>query len=184
VSRAILHLLAVYALRLTSVDRRRHSVMGFDEAWVLLSDSAGRALVDRISRMGRAQNVTPLLATQVLGDVDQLDGLIGATFCFGVESEREAQAALRLLRLDEDDESLVQRLLSFRQGRCFMRDFEGRVSPVQIDLVDPELLRALDTTPDADGRAPADDEGDRSGAEVDTDGDALLVAADAWDDRA
>jgi hypothetical protein len=147
IGRAILHLLAVYALRLTSEDRRRHSVLGFDEAWVLLSDNAGRALVDRISRLGRAQNVTPLLATQVLGDVDQLDGLIGAAFCFGVDSEREAQAALRLLRLDEDDDALAQRMLSFRRGRCFMRDFEGRVSPVQIDLVDPELLRALDTTP-------------------------------------
>jgi hypothetical protein len=148
IGRAILHLLAVYALRLTSHDRRRHAVLGFDEAWVLLSDTAGRTLVDRIARMGRAQNVTPLLATQVLDDVDQLDGLIGAAFCFGVESEREARAALRLLRLDEHDETLVQRMLSFRRGRCFMRDFEGRVSPVQIDLVDPQLLLALDTTPD------------------------------------
>ena len=34
-----------------------------------------------------------------------------------------------------------------------MRDYEGRVSPVQIDLVDPELLEALDTTPDR-GDAP------------------------------
>jgi AAA-like domain len=183
VGRAILHLLAVYALRLTSHDRRRHSVMGFDEAWVLLSDSAGRALVDRISRMGRAQNVTPLLATQVLGDVDQLDGLIGAAFCFGVDSEREAQAALRLLRLDEDDETLIQRLLSFRRGRCFMRDLEGRVSPVQIDLVDQQLLRALDTTPDADEDIELDVgvshdvDGD---VELEANDDALLVAADAW----
>lgn len=147
ISRAVLHLLAVYALRLTSHDPRRHSVLGFDEAWVLLSDSSGRALVDRISRMGRARNVTPILATQILGDVDTLDGLIGAAFCFGVETEREASAALRLLRLD-DDEALRQRLLAFRRGRCFMRDYDGRVSPVQIDLLDPELLRALDTTPE------------------------------------
>jgi hypothetical protein len=148
ISRAILHLLAVYALRLTSHDARRHSVLGFDEAWVLLSDNAGRALVDRISRMGRARNVTPILATQVLGDVEALEGLIGAAFCFGVESEREASAALRLLRLDDDD-ALRQRLLAFRRGRCFMRDYDGRVSPVQVDLLDRSLLQALDTTPDA-----------------------------------
>jgi hypothetical protein len=147
VGQAILHLLAVYALALTSADPKRHAVLGFDEAWVLLSDSAGRALVDRISRLGRAQNVTPLLASQVLSDVDELDGLIGAAFCFGVETEREARKALRLLRLDEDDEAMRQRLMSYRRGRCLMRDFDGRVSPVQIDLVDPGLLEALDTTP-------------------------------------
>jgi hypothetical protein len=158
-SRAILHLLAVYALRLTSSDERRHSVLGFDEAWALLSDSAGRALVDRISRLGRARNVTPLLATQVLSDVEELEGLIGAAFCFGVESEREARAALRLLHMDDEDPSLQQRLIAFRRGRCLMRDYEGRVSPVQIDLLDPELLTALDTTP----RAVAGNNGDEIG---------------------
>ena len=35
---------------------------------------------------------------------------------FGVESEAEARAALRLLRLDPDDERLRQRLLAFRAG--------------------------------------------------------------------
>ena len=150
IGRAILHLLAMYALHLTSSDRRRHSVLGFDEAWVLLADAAGRQLIDRISRLGRAQNATPLLATQVLGDAEAIEGLVGATFCFGVESEREAEAALRLLRLDSEDAQLRQQLLTFRRGRCMMRDFEGRVAPVQIDLLDPALLEALDTTPRAE----------------------------------
>lgn len=150
-SRSILHLLAIYALHLTSHDRRRHAVLGFDEAWVLLSDSAGRALLDRISRLGRAQNVTPLLATQMLADVDELESLIGAAFCFGVESEREARAVLRLLRLDEEDRTLQQQLISFRRGRCLMRDYNGRVSPVQVDLLDSDLLAALDTTPQPHG---------------------------------
>lgn len=153
VAQALLHLLAVYALRLTTLDPHRHAVLGFDEAWVLLADGAGRALVDRIARLGRAQNVTPLLATQVLGDVDELEGLIGAAFCFGVESDREARKALRLLHLDEEDEPLRLRLQAFRRGRCLVRDYSGRVGPVQIDLVVPEVLRALDTTPER--RAPA-----------------------------
>ncbi|MBS1882382.1 MAG: ATP-binding protein [Actinobacteria bacterium] len=147
IARAVLHLLAMYALQLTSSDRRRHSVLGFDEAWVLLSDAAGRALIDRISRLGRAQNATPLLATQVLEDADSLDGLIGPMFCFGVEGEREARGALRLLGMDEDDADLRQTLMSFRRGRCMMRDLDGRVAPVQIDLLDRRLLEALDTTP-------------------------------------
>lgn len=147
IGRAILHLLAVYALQLTTSDPGRHSVLGFDEAWVLLADGAGRALVDRISRLGRAQNVTPLLATQVLGDVEELDGLIGAAFCFGVETDAEARKALQLLHLDDDDASLRQRLRSFRRGRCMLRDYQGHVAPVQIDLVDARMLDALDTSP-------------------------------------
>jgi AAA-like domain len=147
VGQALLRLLAVYALRLTGADPTRHAVLGFDEAWVLLADSAGRALVERISRLGRAQNVTPLLATQVLGDIDELGGLIGALFCFGVETEQEARRALELLRLDPDDARLVRQLTGFRRGRCLMRDYTGRVGAVQIDLVDPGLLELLDTTP-------------------------------------
>ena len=38
-------------------------------------------------------------------------------------------------------------LLAFRRGRCLMRDYDGRVGPVQIDPADPALLAALDTTP-------------------------------------
>lgn len=154
VGQALLRLLAVYALRITGADRSRHAVLGFDEAWVLLADSAGRALVDRISRLGRAQNVTPLLATQVLGDAAELEGLVGALFCFGVETDTEAERALRLLHLDGDDERLRHQLTGFRRGRCLFRDYRGRVAPIQVDLVDPELLAALDTTPRAHGPAP------------------------------
>lgn len=147
VGQAVLRLLAVYALSLTSRDPSRHAVLCFDEAWVLLADSQGRALVDRISRLGRAQNVTPLLATQALADVEDLDPLIGCAMCFGVESDREAERALALLRLDPEDERLRSQLVGFRQGRCLMRDYDGRVAGVQIDLADPRLLDALDTTP-------------------------------------
>jgi hypothetical protein len=147
VGEALLRLLAIYALRLAGTDATRHAVLGFDEAWVLLADSAGRALVDRISRLGRTQNVTPLLATQVLGDAMELEGLVGALFCFGVETDAEAERALRLLHLDPDDERLRRQLTGFRRGRCLFRDYRGRVGGMQVDLVDPDLQAALDTTP-------------------------------------
>jgi AAA-like domain len=162
IGQALLRLLAVYALRLTSADPDRHAVLGFDEAWVLLADAAGRTLVDRIARLGRAQNVTPLLATQVLGDAAELESLVGALFCFGVETDAEAERALRLLQLDPDDERLRRQLTGFRRGRCLFRDYRGRVGPIQVDLVDPELLAALDTTP----RSASSVEEERAGAGV------------------
>ena len=145
---AVLRLLAAYALRLCASDPERHSVLAMDEAWALLADSQGRALLDRISRLGRSQNLTPILATQMLGDAAQLEPLVGALFAFGVETDGEARRALELLRLDADDEAATQRLLGFRAGRCYMRDFDGQVGPIRIE---PPgwMLERLDTTPGA-----------------------------------
>lgn len=145
--RALLRLLAAYALHLMGSDWSRHKVLLFDEAWMLLGDAAGRSLVQRINRLCRSQNATPIMATQSLGDVTELENLIGACFCFGVETEQEAQRVLTLLGLDPSDRRACSQLQSFRHGRCLMRDYTGRVAPVQIDLVDEGLLAALDTTP-------------------------------------
>jgi hypothetical protein len=117
-----------------------------DEAWALTSDAQGRALLERISRLGRSQNITPILATQMLGDAAELEPLVGALFAFGVETEVEAHRTLELLRLDPDDEMATQRLLGYREGRCYLRDFAGQVAPVQIDPP-PWLLGVLSTTP-------------------------------------
>lgn len=163
-SLAVLRLLAAYALRLCATDTTRHSVLAMDEAWALMSDAQGRALLERISRLGRSQNITPILATQMLGDAEELEPLVGALFAFGVETEIEARKALSLLRLDSDDEAAIQRLLSYRAGRCYMRDFDGQVAPVRIDP--PEwLLKELDTTPrrEVDGATRSVPESTESG---------------------
>jgi hypothetical protein len=144
---ALLRLLAAYALHLMGSDWSRHKVLLFDEAWMLLGDAAGRSLVHRINRLCRSQNATPILATQSLADVADLENLIGACFCFGVETDQEAARVLSLLGLDGGDRTARAQLQAFRQGRCLMRDYTGRIAPVQIDLVDDELLAALDTTP-------------------------------------
>jgi hypothetical protein len=68
---------------------------------------------------------------------------------FGVETDAEAARVLNLLGLDGDDLAMRARLRGFRQGRCLLRDYEGRVGAVQIDLADDALLAALDTTPAA-----------------------------------
>ena len=52
-----------------------------------------------------------------------------------------------MLGLDPADAALRARLASYRQGFCLMRDLDGRVGELQVDLVFPELLAALETTP-------------------------------------
>lgn len=146
VAQALLHLLGAYGLRLTSEDRTRHACLALDEAWALLNDSVGRALCDRMSRMGRSLNITPIFATQAIGDAEELEPLVGTLFAFGVETESEASRALDLLRLDSDDATAIQRMLGYRQGACYLRDFDGRTVPMQVDPGE-ELLSALDTNP-------------------------------------
>jgi hypothetical protein len=154
VSQAVLRLVAAYALRLCAADTHAHSVLALDEAWALLLDAQGQALLDRLSRMGRSMNITPLLASQIVGDAEALEPLVGTYLAFGVETESEAERSLELLRLDPDDEALRQRLISFRAGRCYLRDVAGRAIPMRVDPGE-ELLAALGTTPTPHGTAPA-----------------------------
>ncbi len=141
---AVLRLLATYALRICAADPDRHAVLDADEVAVLSDDSEGRRLLERISRMGRSFNISPVFATQMFEDIDQLAPLVGAIFAFGVQTEAQAQKALSMLRLDEDDPAAIARLMSYRAGRCFMRDFDGQVAPVQVAPPD-WLVRVFQT---------------------------------------
>ncbi len=147
VSVATLALVAAYALRLIASDRSRHKVVLLDEAWFLLASPQGRSVINRLVRLGRAFNATVLLATQRLEDLGDLSDLVGTYLIFGQESDSEAGRALELLGLDPTDRALIARLREFRRGRCLMRDLDGRVGEVQVDLADPALLAAFDTTP-------------------------------------
>jgi hypothetical protein len=146
---ATLKLIAAYAMRLVSGDRSVHKVVLFDEAWFLLASRDGRRLIDRLNRLGRAENATLILATQQLADVGEIENLIGTRLIFGQETAAEARRALELLGLDPDDRALVERVRGYRRGRCLWRDIDDRVAEVQIDPVDPRLLAVLDTSPAA-----------------------------------
>ena len=146
---ATLKLIAAYAMRLVAGDRSVHKVVLFDEAWFLLASRDGRRLIDRLNRLGRAENATLILATQQLTDVGEIENLIGTRFIFGQETAAEARRALELLGLDPDDRALVERVRSYRRGRCLMRDIDDRVAELQIEPVHEHLLRILDTSPGA-----------------------------------
>lgn len=135
---AVLRLLAAYALRICAADPDRHAALALDEVSGLSQDSEGKRLLERISRMSRSLNISPLFATQMFEDIEALAPLVGALLAFGVETEAEAEKALTMLRLDAEDPAAIARLMSFRAGRCYMRDFEGQVAAVQI--APPEWL--------------------------------------------
>ena len=56
------------------------------------------------------------------------------------------RAALRFIGLEPTRE-LVGLVREFRAGRCLMRDLNGRVGEVQVDLVYPHLLASVPDHP-------------------------------------
>jgi hypothetical protein len=152
VGEQVVRLIAMFAMALLSQERSRLKVFSFDEGWRLLGDPVGRMLLASLQRMGRSELAVPIISTQLVTDAlidgrETLDSLIGATFVFGLRSEREAERALALLGLDPDDRALRERLLGFDAGRCLMRDHSGRVEAVQVEVLVPRLLSAFSTTP-------------------------------------
>lgn len=146
VSVATLSLVAAYALQLISGDRSTHKVVGLDEIWFLLASPQGRQIIHRLVRLGRSFNATLLLGTHRIADLGDLAELIGVVFVFGQDSDTAAAAALQFIGLTPTPD-LIGKVREFRAGRCLMRDLQGRVGEVQIDLVYPHLLGALTTTP-------------------------------------
>jgi hypothetical protein len=148
VSVATLALVAALALKLISGDRSRHKLVVLDEAWALFASSQGRALLNRLVRLGRAFNATILLVSQRVEDLGELSQLVGVSLLFGQDSVRAAAAGIEAIGLDPREGGLAQRLTEYRRGRCLMRDLDGRVGEVQVDPL-PSLLAALDTSPGA-----------------------------------
>jgi AAA-like domain len=154
----IVRLIAMFAMHLLASERERLKVFCFDEGWRLLGDPVGRSLLASLQRMGRSELAVPIVCTQLvtdalIGERESLENLLGATFVFGMRSEREAARALTLLGLDPDDRRARERLLEMEAGRCLLRDHSGRVEAVQVELAAAALLRALSTTPGVAGSA-------------------------------
>jgi hypothetical protein len=152
VGEQLVRLIAMFAMQLMARERERLKVFSFDEGWRLLGDPIGRSLLASLQRMGRSELAVPIIGTQLvtdalIGERESLENLIGATFVFGMRSEREAARALELLGLESHDERLRRCLLEFSSGRCLFRDHHGRIEAIQVDVVVPELLQAFSTTP-------------------------------------
>jgi hypothetical protein len=153
--RALLRLLSVHAMDLLSGDRSRHKLLILEEVSHLLGDVAGLALSLRIVKWCRSQNGTPILVDQLMDGLGPILDLVGWHFAFGVKTEREAKRVVEHMGLDAGDPALVARQQRFRRGKCLVRDYEGRVGAMQVEL--GGLLRALGTTPPRRG---ADTRGD------------------------
>jgi hypothetical protein len=119
-----------------------------DEAWALTGSAEGQRLVERLARTGRSKNAALLLVTQNARDLmdERVTNCLSVKLGFRSEDETELRAMLALLDVEPSPELMAQ-ISRFAAGECLMRDLEGRVGRLQVDLVPDELRIAFDTTP-------------------------------------
>lgn len=148
--------------------RRRPRALFVDEGYMITRIPAGRALIQVALRQGRSFNFVVVFISQQASDIAALQSSSGegdelstnqfpTIFAFWQDSDTEAMAALRLLRGSVDDEDpavvrdLARRLTKAEgilgTGRCVMKDVDGRVGPIQTDMLFNELWSAVETNP-------------------------------------
>jgi hypothetical protein len=126
--------------------------VGLTELHLITGYAFGRALIGRLARTAAALDCNVFLDTQACAELVAIKGLIdqiSTVFAFRVDSDDEAIAQARLLKLEPED-AVLQRQQSWRPGQCEVRDRWGQVAPFQFDLMTTALRDALDTTPDRD----------------------------------
>ncbi|MFL0579522.1 ATP-binding protein [Dietzia sp. 179-F 9C3 NHS] len=148
--------------------QRRPRALFVDEGYMITRIPAGRDLIQVALRQGRSFNFVVVFISQQASDIAALQSSSGegdevstnqfpTIFAFWQDSDTEALAALRLLRgsMDDDDPTVVRDLARrltkaegiLGTGRCVMKDVDGRVGPIQTDMLFRELWAAVETNP-------------------------------------
>lgn len=154
-SAAILYAVATLGLRrLMSLPKSIVKVLAIDEAWVLRRFEQGQRLINEAMRFSRSENLIPILATQNATDLlpgageEDWTGLFAWKIMLHLESQDQVEAALRILGMtDEDPQRWTKRFAEYRNGRGLVRDPEGRIGEMQIEVLPRALDRYFSSTP-------------------------------------
>jgi hypothetical protein len=134
-----------YAIKFSM--RPEFTTVLLDEAWAVLGSRQGRSVVNRLIRTGRSLNAAVFIISQNVRDLEEVKKNIGTKFIFKVEDHEEIDNILEYLELEKTEENrdLVR---SIDTGRPLMRDLDGRVGLVDINVVYEHVDLAFTTTPD------------------------------------
>jgi len=123
----------------------RFAFIVLDECWYLATSPEGEALLVELVRDGRKHGTSPWLAAQNAEAFPAVAaGLLGTRIVMRTRNRELAQAALRFIGADPDNEDLIEMLRDFspvtndpdernrRAGEALLRDTRGRISPVKI----------------------------------------------------
>jgi len=127
-----------------------------DEAHVFLGSQEGRAIIQRIGREGRSQQILPILATQRISDVlaegVDMGSYLGRVMVMKMTDDIEAQAALEVCKLLPTPERMAM-LRQFgpirgeRGSYAFYRDLKDRCSLLGIGPIPDDIAELFSTNP-------------------------------------
>lgn len=128
-------------------DYHKETVIIIDEAWFMQVTSYGRSIVDKIKRVGRAQNNFLIFVSQEIDDSNKADGeanAFGTYFCFYNDTEKAAEKVLTRLKVEVTNDSKAW-FNQMTKGQCLYKDTYGRVERITIDGLYPEINELFKT---------------------------------------
>lgn len=163
ISQAIQSVVAAAAFQMASSHRmeddKPFKMLGFDEAWRLLSNPGGTRLLNYIIREGRSQRVAAFILTQAWKDLENVDVKehLRIKFIGRNRDEQDIVAALRDMNVDPDPE-IVRMVTQFKAGHFVFCDHRGNVGPIRYDVVPKHWLEKLDTSAPDDKKSERGEE--------------------------
>lgn len=151
----VLHLASFYTSeRAYGLPKHQRKMVALDEVKQMAEWGSGTALFNRLSTDSRKFNIAAIIASQGPQELLDLDiaHLASMSFVGRIEDEKTAGKALRLLRIPTGVgyEAVIGRLSPdpAKPREFIVSDVDKNVDKARIDLTrEPELLRALKTTP-------------------------------------
>lgn len=142
----------------TQAMRSLRKLVVIPEAHLLTANQDGATFLNQIARLGRALGVSLVIDSQDPSSIADHDGImeqIVTTFVFSQSTEKQQDAAARLLGLEPspDVRAMIDTVSvdpdsgDVWHGHCLMRDARRRVATVQIAIPNDRVRQALDTTP-------------------------------------
>ena len=131
-------------------------VLIVDEAHVLMGSNEVARRITRLGREGRSQRILPVLATQLLADVVEGDSNmvshLSRVCVLKMRDPREAEAALRLLKLEPTEERLgwlaaAGPIRGERGSLGLFRDLRDRVSGFTVGPIPKSTEMLFSTNP-------------------------------------
>lgn len=110
----------------------------FDEAWILMQSSEGKAVIKSMRRVGRSKYNTLCLVTQSVHDAENEDDSTGFGTIFAFYEKSERVDILKHVGL-EPTETNLEWLDNMVSGQCLYYDVYGNLNMISVHNLNPDI---------------------------------------------